>query len=219
MALINLKNIDKIKYEEKINVLGKEIRQARILILALHEMIEQSNATFAVYEKYYTFFSLVYYSFYNEIIHAVSRLHDTSRDSLSIIKMLNENIEFDDDLSANEKKILDQIQSNDSCENIKVMRDKLGKAHLDGKVSINPAKQKEIYERHKIELNDITKYINLLVKALEILSQRLDQSIAHFLLPNTPIRREIREMFEHLSINNDELLNDGKSLGTDKQLF
>ncbi len=190
---------DKTKYENKIDVLGEEIAKLNILIFAIKEMIKQSEECFEVYKKYNDFFYLTYQLYHNELIHGICRLQDRSRDSLSIVKMLEENIKnHNDKQSRQEKKVLDQINECDVSEKIKALRDKLGRAHLDGKVSINLDKQKKLYEENKIELKDNERYIELLTKALELLSDRLQKPM-HFVSPLSSISREIRELFHALS--------------------
>ena len=189
--------LDKLKLEKEINVLGEQIYKVHILMLAIREIIQQSNLNFDVYKKYYDFFDLTYRSYWDELIHNVSRLQDMSRDSISIVKILNRNIEIGDEKSVYEKDILKKIQDFGVSEKIKVLRDKLGKAHLDGKVSINIEKQNKLWDENKTALKDVCEYIELLTKGLEVISCRLDKPI-FFTKPNTPIKRQIVELFNDL---------------------
>ena len=187
--------MDKLKIEKNIDVLGSEIARVHTLIAAISEIVKQCNLNAEVYKKYSKFFDDVYYAFYNELIHTVSKLHDKSRDSLSIVRMLQAN---KDKKSIREEAILQQICEHDAYKKIKIIRDKLGRAHLDAKISINPGKQRELYEAHKIALKNIAEYIELMTEALETISERLDIPIL-LSKPSVPIKREITEIFNELN--------------------
>lgn len=202
--------IDKKKLEKEIDVLGSEIAKAYILTFALQELIEQSHINFNVYIKYHEFFYQTYSSYHNELTHHISHLQDTSRDSLSIIKLLNRSKDYNDQLSVEEGNILSQLIDHEIGKKIKVIRDKLGRAHLDYKIALNPDKEQKIYEQNKVTLMEIIQYLELLTKALTIISRRLDIPIADFLKPIPSLRGDIRRLFEDLAF--DEKKRSSQSL-------
>jgi hypothetical protein len=191
--------ITREQYKVRIEVLGQELAHIHIYLEAISEIIEQSNVHFNVYKKYHEFFSRVYYSFYDQLIHGISRVHDGGKKSLSIVKLLEKNLEsYDDDLTAQEKTILDGIKNNPIGKKIIKIRNALGKAHLDDKVSTDIKIREKFYEENKSTLAEKKSYVALLDQALCLLINRLDQPIMCFVV-NTLIRSQIRKMFENLS--------------------
>ena len=191
--------MNKSKLEKEVDALGQEISKAHILIFALSEIIKQSNLNFNIYKKYWGFFSLSYNLFWNELIHNISRLQDTSRDSLSVVKVLKRHVyDIDDEKSNQEKEILEKIEKSDTNKKIKRLRDKLGKAHLDGKISINPGKRHDIWKKNKETLGNIVVYLELITQGVEIISCRLDETIL-LLKPYDLIKKHIKNLFNSLN--------------------
>ncbi|BDC34447.1 hypothetical protein Noda2021_04050 [Candidatus Dependentiae bacterium Noda2021] len=186
-------------YAKKIDILAQEITRLKNYLYAIQEIINQSNQSFEAYKKYNEFFYLTYISYYNELIYGISRLQDKSSDSLSIMKMLEESLQYHtDEQSCHEKQILSQIKEIIVGYKIRTQRNRLGRAHFDREVATNTDEQKKVYERSKTELNEITEYIQLLTRALEILSARLSNPIV-LLDPLPSLKKEIKILFQELS--------------------
>lgn len=194
---MNRKNsIENQKLEKEINVLSEEISRAWILLESFNALRLHSGLNIDVYSEYSYFFYTVYTSFYNEFIYSVSRLHDSSKDSLSIVKLLRRCVACNP--TVQEEEILDSIAKNSTGKKIKEIRDKLGRAHLDSKVSSNLEKQKRILKECTIELVELQKYLKLLTEALETVSLRLSKPLL-LLRPHDYIAHDIRRLFEKLN--------------------
>ncbi len=189
---------DKNKIDKQLEVLELEVVKIHHILDALREIIKQSKDCFIVYKKYHTFFSYTYYAFYNEVLHGIHRLHDTSRDSLSIVKILITLSGLDDNFSEDEKIILDKIKTHSLNKKINTLRNKLGRAHLDGKASLNKNKQNVVFEKSKVSLYEIEEYLELLQKGIETASYRLEQP-RWLNRSRSEINLEIRQIFKVLA--------------------
>lgn len=189
---------DKNKIDKQLEVLEQEVVKIHHILDTLREMIKQSNNCFIVYKRYFNFFSFTYYAFHNEVLHGIHRLHDTSRDSLSIVKILMIFSEMNDSFSEREKIVLDEIKSHPLNNKIKILRDKLGRAHLDGKISLNKKKQDLLFEKSKVSLYEIEEYLELLQNGIEIASYRLKQP-RWLNRSRSEINLEIRQIFKVLA--------------------
>jgi len=189
--------MNKRKLEREVSVLSEQISNAHILILEISEIINQFNLNFDVYKEHCNFFTRHYNLLWNELIHNISRLQDATPGVVSIANILERNMKLDDKMVGRECKIFEKIKESDTGKKIKVSRNKLNKAHLDGKASINPEKQRKLWEKNKTKLGDVATYVELLTKGLEVISFRLDIPIWLF-KPNTSIRRNIRKLFKDL---------------------
>ena len=141
------------EYEQKLDVCGNEFSTLYISLDGLKEIVEQSNDNSDVYQEYGVFFDHTYNAYHNELIRRICRLQDESRDSLSIVKMLKENIQNykdeNDEQVQREQDILKRIGDIPLSKALKIFRNKLGRAHLDGQNSINQKTQTDLYQKHK----------------------------------------------------------------------
>lgn len=185
------------EYQKKLDALANELQTPYICFVALKELKKLFDENYDVYQKYNQFLYYTYYAYYDQLIHSISKLIDTSKGSLSIIKILNSNIQINDERAKEEQQILSKIESNPTYNKLKTIRNKLNRAHIDGKIAINIEEQSRTYEENKLELIDIEKYTLLLTKALEALFLRLDISITLF-KPNVSIKKELQELFKNL---------------------
>lgn len=187
----------------ELDVLGQEIAKAHMKIRELHVLIEQCDANFDVYTKHHEFFYSVYFAFFDELIHTISRLHDTSRGALSIVLVLEEYIKSypHDAQFEEERTILEEIENHPTRTKIKNLRNKLGKAHLDRTIAMNPKKQIDFYGSNKTDLKSIYKYLQLLTRALELISQRFDKP-TWYLPSNTLDALKIHHLFASLKAVN-----------------
>lgn len=191
------KIMDKQKFKKEIDILEQELSSAYCWFYAFRGIQEHLNLNTKTYEQYSNFFYTVYLSFYNELIHNVSRLHDTSKDALSLLKILRK-LKEHEIITEQERKLFDQIEGSEIKNKIMIIRDKLGRAHLDGKCSINSEKQNNLYEKCMIEPIELLNYLRLLLEALRTIALRLDQHTV-LLEPYSTISSEIKEIFQKLS--------------------
>lgn len=187
---------NKKTFSIEINKLGEELSNLEINILALRELIDQINVNPEIYRKYKEFLFLMYKNFYDNTIHSIFRLIDHNKDTLSIVNILNKHVLIGDAHSELEKKVLAEIQENDFFKKIKLNRNNL-QAHLNRKTSINKEKNEKMMLDCKFYFKASLLFLDLLKKALLIISERSDIPII-LLSPNTSIKREIREVFQKL---------------------
>lgn len=193
----SITQIDKAERDKQINMLGQEISKLYEHIFAIQEIILQSNSKFNIYKQYNLFFYSHYLLSYNEVILGIGRLIDRDKNAPSIINLLKEGIEKNDELSKGEAIIYKKIMESHMHQKIKNLRNKFGIAHLDKEISVDPKKQLHFYEKNKFELKELIKYIDLLKEGAEILSSRSSQPTS-LLHPHPTIKKEIRDIFEKL---------------------
>lgn len=194
---INRLLMSKKKLEKEIDAIARDVSNAWSYLYAIRELLDQANINKNTYKKYQHFFDATYIAFYDELIYALNRIHDSSRDSLSLINILKKLAQAGM-LTSEEAEMLARIEQDTTRKKVKKIRNKLGRAHLDGKVSTNLEQQDRLQKECAIEMNEFAAYIELLKKALEIISERLDKPLC-LLKPLVPIRTEIRELFRKLS--------------------
>jgi hypothetical protein len=186
--------------KEEIDVLGIEIANSWNLLYALDRLIVLINEQPDVYNKYNEFWYMVYCSFYDALIFSICRLQDKSRDSLSINKIYMR-LEKAGCMTDQEKEIFNEIKNCDMRTILLDIRDRLGRAHLEGKLSINIKKQKELRDQSKITCKDFSNYLEILTRALEILSVRCSENIIKIQLkPHPMVHKELSEIFNLLRI-------------------
>lgn len=187
-----------MKYEKQIDALGKEIYRVWEQIYIIQELINQSHDNLPAYAEFHSFFFEIYRLSHNEIIYGINRLIDNSGGSLSVIKMLKW-INNHDDVKANKgKEVLESLTSHKSYDKMRTLRDKLGRAHLDGEYGIDEKKAADLHESSAGPLNDTIEYLKLLTEALEILAERLDIPFK-FLPPIPTVSPVMRKLFEKIS--------------------
>jgi len=191
-AIIIIKQLD-----AQVDVLWQEISKLYEHIFAIQEIIFQSHSKFNIYKQYNLFFYSHYLLSYNEVILGIGRLIDRDKNAPSIINLLKEGIEKNDELSKEEAVIYKKIMESHMHQKIKNLRNKFGIAHLDKEISVDPKKQLHFYEKNKFELKELIKYIDLLKEGAEIISFRSSQP-TWLLHPHPTIKKEIRDIFEKL---------------------
>ncbi len=204
--------LDKSKYEKQLITLGQEIATCYTTLEIIKELFKQFKENDEIFQKYSLFLYSTYFAFHDQLIFNINRLHDESRDSLSLLKLLKKNLQqYGDNNSEEETKILKTIKNNIVYEKSKKLRNKYGKAHLDRKVSINEEKRKKIYEENKIKHQEYYNYIKLLEKAKNILYRRLGIICLEMTIQDhTP--QQIKKLFKVLAISFEHY----KTSNTDK---
>jgi hypothetical protein len=190
--------MNKETLNKEIDVLGKELALLEITKIAYKEWINQIDSRRDIYEEYPELFFLIRKSFYDQIIFSLSRLIDSSTGTLSIKKLLRRHISMKDSLSGEGKKALSKIDESKFFKKIKLIRDRLNRAHIDEKIALDQEEYNKIVEQCKIDFAEIEEAITELKKYLAIISDRLDMPIAAFLRPQTSIRAEIIKLFKSL---------------------
>lgn len=171
---------------EPIDVLGSDISKLYIFYAGIKEIIYQSNIKFEVYCEHYDFFYNTYVSFYNEIYHGIYRLCDNDQKVLSIVNLLKN---IDDELlkKINENPIRIKME--------KIRHNFLG--HKNYKLNINVSEYNKFYNANKIILEEVEKYLELIVLAWE------KSSNLTFQKPATKITSNINSIFENLAKNKE----------------
>ncbi|MBX9922485.1 MAG: hypothetical protein K2Y01_00100 [Rhabdochlamydiaceae bacterium] len=188
-------------YEKLIDSLGREIAVLYEICGGLRELVDQTKSYPEQYEKFKTFFYITYRSWYHEVYHGVSRLIDTSKGAVSLIKLLKTE-EKDKptgrrELQKIEKELSKRIEENEIAKKMKNFRDKkLG--HKNKQLVLNAVLANQFFEENQLNLDDVEALLHVLGDALKKASER--SSFRILTLPVTPIRAEIRNLFEHLSV-------------------
>ena len=105
--------MDKKRLEKEIDILGKELWHLQNYVNGFKTITGQINSNQEIYVCYNTFLFYVHQSFYREIILSISRLTDSHRDSISILKILQRHVLIGDDLSDYEKEAISKLKGND----------------------------------------------------------------------------------------------------------
>lgn len=186
-------------YEKQINSLGSEIASLYEICGALKEIIRQTKYNPEVYKQFGTFFYMFYRFCYYEIYHGISRLVDDAKGVTSLIKLLAGTKKPDvqrAEIKILEKEVLNGIKNNKTLNKIKNYRNhKLG--HKSKELILDDSAESVFREINKLDIEDIEAGLHLLGDALKLASQRASFHV--LVLPNTPIRREISNLFELLS--------------------
>lgn len=196
---------DKKKLENEIDLLSAEISDARIRLHALDGLIKQFEKYPGVYENFSSFFYLYYDGLFKELIHGISRLQDETKNSLSVVKILERFKDENSEQSKLEASILKKIKESHINSKIKKLRNHYGIAHLDERYCLSYEELLKIHKQNKIDIKNVVSCLQVFTRALEIISCRLDIPL-WLQPPQTSIRRELRELFIKL---------DGKSNNTD----
>lgn len=166
---------EKKEYDKTLIILASELLTARVTLEIIKKLFNKFKTNNKIYEKYGSFFYFIYFTFHDQLIFNINRLHDGSNGALSIIHLLKSNINrFKDKQSSDEKKILKKIKCHPVHQKSKILRNKLGKGHLDKKIFSNEKLRKKIYEKNKINTKEYFNYIQILIEAINILHQRIN---------------------------------------------
>jgi hypothetical protein len=195
----NLKNTIDLK-DSEFDILAQKITKIYMNLDAYEEIINQCHLHPNIYKKYFLFLEYTWHAYFNEVIHGISCMFDKNSDTLSIVQMLQKYRVSKTDY------FLKAMQESKVHKYTKTIRNKLGRAHLDYKISIDTTKQEELYKSINLTIEELYCYLDLLKEALSALAKTLDIPTT-YLRPLPTIRSQIRSLFEELSEQNPSPIN------------
>ena len=168
---------------------------------------------FDLHELYETSEGELFYSIlWDSVIISMTCLIDESRDSVSVIKLLKQYCDKNDQLICNDKifcfartKLKDfKIDKNGRnwskpvgiIAKLRILRNKLGRAHFDEQVMTNKSKEQQIYDENKFSISEIRYFCDLLEGAIESISDLFDKPTRNYSNSGTPRASELINRFK-----------------------